>query len=669
MNQRWGIGLLLLVGASACGGGPAVLGSDEVPVRRVVLYRNGVAYFERSGVVEGDTLEFGVRQSDVGDFLTSLTVVERTSGGGVSSVSFEVPEPPEAEEADQTPDRPEILAVYQGGAVIAPPPPRPSAEPAEEDDQRVDVTLRLQGDDEHDLMVAYVVGSPIWRPSYRVVIDEGEALLQAWAVVQNTSGEDWIDVELSLTTGTPIAFRSDLGTPITPPRPTITDTGEVVMAVPMSETTLAHAPPPPPAAAMAEEMAPMEDSEADYAMAGEQGPMGGGGRGSGRARPRRSRRAEGGRSVGSLRAPSPVTGDAPSDDDGRYRSGISANMAQQSVSAMAASVVLGDGVTRYDLNQPVTIPDGASTMVAILSERVPGREAHLFAPDPGVPTSRTHPFRVVRLENQTGAVLERGPISVLGHGSFLGQGVLEPLPRDATTFVPFAVDRSVAVRSTTRGTEADAALVRVTNTQVIVERFSERRTTYAVQNGGEDEVEVFLRHRRMSGGELHEPPEGTEESPTRALIPISVRAQGTEEIEIVERTPVRRVVQFMSEIAAEAIGVYLAGAAVDAAAGPALTRALEIRTTLTEARTARATAQRQKMTLTAQADETRRNIESIRRLPNTADLRSRLVRRLSDLDRQVADLTRQIVEADTTISEQTVRLSEALQDVTLVVSE
>lgn len=416
----------------------------------------------------------------------------------------------------------------------------------------------------------------------------------------------------------------------------------------------------------------MPESEADYAMAGEAAP---GGSGSGRTRRpsmprRRSRARAGGRGglSGVLHSPSPAAS-APVDDDGRYGAGVSANMAQQSVSAMAASVVLGDGVTRYDLNEPVTIPDGASTMVAILSERVPGREAHLFAPDPGVPTSRTHPFRVVRLENQTGAVLERGPISVLGHGSFLGQGVLEPLPRDATTFVPFAVDRSVAVRSTTRGTEADAVLVRVTNSQVMVERFSERRTKYTIQNGGEDEVEVFLRHRRMSGGELHEPPEGTEESPSRALVPVTVRGQGTEEVEIVERTPVRRVVQFMSEIAAEAIGVYLAGAAVDAAAGPALTRALEIRTTLTEARSARSTAQQQKMTLTGQAEETRRNIESIRRLPNTGDLRRRLVQRLSDLDGRIADLTRQVVEADTTISEQQVRLSEALQDVTLVVGE
>ncbi len=437
------------------------------------------------------------------------------------------------------------------------------------------------------------------------------------------------------------------------------------MAVPMSETTLAQRAPPAPAP----EPSP-DDSRGDYggyeadgvmdapeAEAAAEAPP---------PRARRRRRSSAGVGALSGGGAGPMGG-----DEGRtpMQQGVSANMAQSSVSAMAASAVLGDGVTRYDLNERVTVPDGASTMVAILSERVPGREVHLFAPDPGVPTSRTHPFRVVRIENSTGAVLERGPISVLGHGSFLGQGVLEPLPRDATTFVPFAVDRSVAVQASTRGTEADAALVRITQSQVVVERFSERRTKYTVRNGGEDEVEVYLRHHRMRGATLHDPPEGTEESTDRALVPISVRAHGSGEVEIVERTPVRRTVQFMTDIAAEAVGLYLQGGAVDAAQGPALRRALELREQFIEARTRRNAARQEKRTLTANADETRRNIESIRRLPGTGDLRRRLVRRLSDLDSRIADLTRQVVDADTTISELEVRLSEALQDVSLVVEE
>jgi hypothetical protein len=653
MIRRWKSALTLWVLASACGGGPAVLGSDDVPVHRVVLYRNGVAYFERSGQVEGDELHFGVRQSEVGDFLSSLTVVERTAGG-VSSVSFEVPEPPEPE---APPPPPEPLDEGE-----EPPPP---PEPEEPEDPRVDVTLRLRGDVEHELMVAYVVGAPIWRPSYRVVIDEGDALLQAWAVVQNTSGEDWSNVELSLTTGTPIAFRSDLGTPVTPPRPQISDTGEVVMAVPMSETTLAQRPPPAPAPepSPAEARGDYGGAEYDAEMPEEEMAMDE----DRRARP--SRRSSG-RSGGAPATRGPGGYGAPGGEgDMPMQQGVSANLAQSSVSAMAASAVLGDGVTSYDLNERVTVPDGASTMVAILSERVPGREVHLFAPDPGVPTSRTHPFRVVRIENTTGAVLERGPISVLGHGSFLGQGVLEPLPRDATTFVPFAVDRSVAVQSSTRGTEADASLVRITQTQVVVERFSERRTKYTVQNGGEDEIEVFLRHHRMVNATLHEPPEGTEESTDRALVPLTVRPHGSGEVEIIERTPVRRTVQFMTDVAAEAVGLYLRGGAVDAAQGPALTRALELREQLIEARQTRNSAQQEKRTLSANADETRQNIESIRRLPGTADLRQRLVRRLSDLDSRIADLTRQVVDADTTISELEVRLSEALQDVSLVVEE
>ena len=46
-----------LLAQTGCGGGPSVLGSDDLPVRRVVLYRNGVGYFERRGRFDGDELD------------------------------------------------------------------------------------------------------------------------------------------------------------------------------------------------------------------------------------------------------------------------------------------------------------------------------------------------------------------------------------------------------------------------------------------------------------------------------------------------------------------------------------------------------------------------------------------------------------------------------------
>src|SRR4029077_4168419 len=88
--------------------------------------------------------------------------------------------------------------------------------------QQVELTIRLAGKAEHDLVLSYVAPAPLWKPTYRVVLDDkkpGKALLQAWAVVDNTSGESWENVALSLTSGAPIAFRYDLHTPREVERP------------------------------------------------------------------------------------------------------------------------------------------------------------------------------------------------------------------------------------------------------------------------------------------------------------------------------------------------------------------------------------------------------------------------------------------------------------------
>jgi hypothetical protein len=106
--------------------------------------------------------------------------------------------------------------------------PASDAPPA---DARRTVRLTLDGR-EHDLLVGYTVETPIWRPSYRLVFNEGAAQVQAWGIVQNVSGEDWSDVNLSLVAGAPVSFRSQLSRPVVPLRPTVTDQGAVIDAVP-----------------------------------------------------------------------------------------------------------------------------------------------------------------------------------------------------------------------------------------------------------------------------------------------------------------------------------------------------------------------------------------------------------------------------------------------------
>src|SRR5262245_22880256 len=210
-----------------CARGPNV-STDALPLKRVVIYRNGVGYFERSGHVDVEQVTFKMRQKMVGDFLASLAIVER-GGSSVRSASF----PLEIQDEDEK-DEPEIDPRYQS---MLKPWPGPPPKKKEKNPLR-EVVLRLDGK-EHDLAIGYVSETPVWRPSYRLVVqDGGNADLQTWGIVQNLSGESWEGVQLALVAGAPLAFESTLGEPVVPERPIVTDTGEVIAAVPTGVTSL-----------------------------------------------------------------------------------------------------------------------------------------------------------------------------------------------------------------------------------------------------------------------------------------------------------------------------------------------------------------------------------------------------------------------------------------------
>ncbi|MDB4985462.1 MAG: hypothetical protein JWN04_640 [Myxococcaceae bacterium] len=614
--------------SSACAGSAAVRGDKNLPVRNVVLYRSGVGYFERAGKFRGDAVKFRVKQSEVGDFLASLTAVERAHGG-VRSVSFEVPE--------VAPEPPPVSAPGERGSA-------PPASPAPPRESRVDVKIAFDADREHDLQIAYVVASPVWRPSYRAVFDgTDKALLQAWAVVQNTSGEDWRDVKLALTTGAPISFRSDLGTPINTQRPLVSDTGEVVDSVPTGETVLEQrerAPAPKMAPMLAPSASMMgdqseEEVQADY------------------ADKRKDMKKE--LTMRSRSAAGP--GAAPAS--------MSASSMAGAAQAQATASVVTESVTQYSLSQPVTIPNGGSTMVVISSTRVHGEQAHLYAPDDGVRLSRQHPFAVARLHNDSGFVLERGPISVLSNGTFLGQGVLDTLPREAQAFVPFSVDKSIVVEPSEQWSEEEGTLVQVQRGMLTVRRFSQRKTVYRLRNGGATATKVYLRHGRWSQAELVAPPPGTELTPDKALIPLAVPPYGKAELTVVERTPVELTLSIMDPRAVDAATLWLSGPAASDPQSAELKRALELRGELGKLDAQVAAGEVEQQEVSQGLDETRQNLKAIEKLASAKDLRARLFERLKQLDARSGQLTQQLIEARTKHAELEVRLAEALDHVTL----
>ncbi len=175
--------VLALLAALGCGGA-----ARPVRLARVVLYQSGVGYFEHRGEAEG-SVRLLLASHEVDDVLTTLTVVD--------------------------PEHPERAAAPS--AVV------PRERGAEGTAQPVAVDL---GEGRRALSLAYAAPAAAWRASYRLVLPDErggeEAWLQAWAVVDNTSAEDWRDVELTLATDAPLSFAVDLRTPRLVPRPNVT---------------------------------------------------------------------------------------------------------------------------------------------------------------------------------------------------------------------------------------------------------------------------------------------------------------------------------------------------------------------------------------------------------------------------------------------------------------
>ncbi len=142
-------------------------------IGRIVVYRNGVAYFERTARVPGDTLTLSVPADKVDDFLKSLAVVDAKTG---ESANVAYPTEPKAD----------------GNGLV-------------------DMEIQLPGQHPHEVKLSYVTEAPAWKPSYRVVLGEHEKVeLAGWAVVDNTSGEDWRNVRLGVGASSALSFRFDL---------------------------------------------------------------------------------------------------------------------------------------------------------------------------------------------------------------------------------------------------------------------------------------------------------------------------------------------------------------------------------------------------------------------------------------------------------------------------
>src|SRR5450432_3688940 len=250
----------------------------ELPVKQVVLYKHGVGFFERSGkLAPGESARLDFNASEMNDVLKSLTIEER-GGGKISGLRYDSQDPlshklsefpfqigdaqplsgmlgqlkgarlelkfgneavagaivngrliagsdkqPEREQLTLLLDSGEMRTIDLGAATgIRFTDPRLQQQfkdylaalaAARSKDKR-SVYIDSTDSKEREVVAAYMIPSPVWKSSYRLIFSEkGQPVLEGWAMVDNTTGEDWTKVQLSLVSGRPISFVTQLYAP------------------------------------------------------------------------------------------------------------------------------------------------------------------------------------------------------------------------------------------------------------------------------------------------------------------------------------------------------------------------------------------------------------------------------------------------------------------------
>jgi hypothetical protein len=561
----------------------------DLPVRKVVLYKNGVGYFEHAGVVNGSQrVAIDFTSPQLNDVLQSLTVLDE-GGGRIAGVNYNSTTPlaeqlktlslgmtedptstelfgalrgqrvevtggpggsitgrlmsieARSESADSTDgtktvDKFYLTIVATTGAVrVIELTPALSVRPLDAGLQgQVDrylellasthstglrhLTLDAIGQGQRQLRVSYISEVPVWKSTYRIVFPReanGKATLQGWAVVDNTVGADWDNVQLSLVAGAPQSFIQPLSQPLYARRvevPIATEletTPQTHEAAEENEDKAVAGPPPPAAAArpMAQLAAPRR-IPSSVGMMSESVTVSGTGSGSGMS----SNSSMG--YVGSSGAAGGV-----------YR-------ASDAISEGDVTTNAFDDFFEYSLAQPVTIHKNESAMVPILQQELPAEHVTLWS------ESEANPLRAVWLENKSTLTFDSGSFSIFEAGEFAGEGLLDPIHPGEKRLLSYAADQAVRVKVTARNGQQKLHHVSFQKGLIVETYMDTASVTYSATNSADVDRVVLLEHpRRNNGWTLDGGLKADETSPNLYRFKLPVPQHATKTLEVQERGP------------------------------------------------------------------------------------------------------------------------------------
>jgi hypothetical protein len=459
------------------------------------------------------------------------------------------------------------------------------------------LTIRSTGDRSRTITVGFVAGAPLWKSSYRITTAEKQdkAWLQGWAVLENVSGADWKDVQLTLASGNPVTFRQALYQTYYVDRPEVpveimgrimpkTDEGAVDVeeaqnarggerAMPRMKAAPAPvAPPPPPMPAMAPQPE-MADAVAEAAPSFDA-----------------------------------LTGGAP------------ASTAKEEASQVT-----------FTLPGTVTVMNGQSLSVPIVNKQAGATRIALFQPS----THPRNPLNAVKLVNDTGSGLPGGVVTLYhrdekGIASYVGDARVTAIPNGETRMLAFSLDQKVIVDSAQKFDKTVSKLA-IANGVLTASSVDVEETTYTVKGAAGEARSLVIEHPRRPGWTLTAPdPKTAEMTDTQFRIPVAVNAGETLTLKVSSEWPRDDQIALVN-LSTEQFMLYANNARLTDAQRAAFSKMAELKRAIDATDSV---AQTENQARDRVFEEQARIRENIAAAPAGSDLQRRYTRSMNELEDQ-----------------------------------
>jgi len=626
--------------------------AQPLQVRKIVVYKHGVGYFEREGKVTGDQqVALTFKTAQMKDLLKSLYAVD-LNGGRIATISYDTKDPLSKQLEDILIHVPEentltqfltqlkgarIEATIAGekitGSVVGIEPILKQTkdgtitsyklvlysdgkiqpidlleaqslklldESLQKDLARVldihlkakyadrkSVVLNASGQGERTVRVGYIIETPIWKTSYRLLFTDNEKpLLQGWAILENTTDEDWNQVDVSFVAGSPMSFIMDLYTAYYPQRSEI-PVGVTAAARPqameLAEKAAAKAPgaPPKPMAAMSGRAGGAVDAlkKADFGADREEGVN-------------------------------------------RMRRNLAEEL-EYAVAPAVAGVDVGD-LFAYQSREKVSVKRGQAALVPILSERIDGGERILYYRA----AVSSKPMNTYYFKNSTALTLEAGPVTLFDGSTCVGEGLMRKvMKKDMKDMIPYAIEAGVSVERKVNQRSDPITKGVIANGVMTLSYTQNYESVYSIKSQiGKDTV-LYLDHPKAGGYKLSEPAKAEEEVDGHYRFKLEIKAGQTTELKVRESMPAATTISLLGT-PAETMRFYLQQGYLSATARGLLAQLIAAQGEINRLRQHENDLNTERARITEDETRTRQNLQVLRDTPAELQLRKKYLEQL-----------------------------------------